>query len=175
MLHVAVCAYVPTSTHSSLQLKQGLPLLNQMISWTTLGGHQLSLSLFLYDKSPWNICMIIKTRLIKITGISLSPRFLSVCSFVEFYSSVPSSAQYLPLPHSHLPTTEYWVRDSQAMLNKCKLTLQWLAGIVPVLIVRVCVRSEALFPPVLSWLMFVWINIEQEAMLSQGISGRQEV
>uniref|UniRef100_A0A8C8GKA5 GPI ethanolamine phosphate transferase 1 n=1 Tax=Oncorhynchus tshawytscha TaxID=74940 RepID=A0A8C8GKA5_ONCTS len=38
MLHVAVCAYVPTSTHSSLQLKQGLPLLNQMISWTTLGS-----------------------------------------------------------------------------------------------------------------------------------------
>lgn len=36
-------------------------------------------------------------------------------------------------------------------------------------------RSEALFPPVLSWLMFVWINIEQEAMLAQGVSGRQEV
>lgn len=36
-------------------------------------------------------------------------------------------------------------------------------------------RSEALFPPVLSWLMFVWINIEQEAMISQGVSGRQEV
>uniref|UniRef100_A0A8C7QHJ9 GPI ethanolamine phosphate transferase 1 n=1 Tax=Oncorhynchus mykiss TaxID=8022 RepID=A0A8C7QHJ9_ONCMY len=33
-----LCAYVPTSTHSSLQLKQGLPLLNQMISWTTLGS-----------------------------------------------------------------------------------------------------------------------------------------
>ena len=45
--------------------------------------------------------------------------------------------------------------------------------------VYVCVppltRSEALFPPVLSWLMFVWINIEQEAMLAQGVSGRQEV
>ncbi len=43
---------------------------------------------------------------------------------------------------------------------------------------RVCFlppRSEALFPPVLSWLMFVWINIEQEAMLAQGVSGRQEV
>uniref|UniRef100_A0A4W5PRR2 GPI ethanolamine phosphate transferase 1 n=1 Tax=Hucho hucho TaxID=62062 RepID=A0A4W5PRR2_9TELE len=33
-----VCAYVPTSTHSSLQLKQGLPLLNQIISWSTLGS-----------------------------------------------------------------------------------------------------------------------------------------
>lgn len=38
MLHVAVCAYVPSLTHSSLQQKQGLPLLNQIISWTTLGG-----------------------------------------------------------------------------------------------------------------------------------------
>lgn len=37
MLHVAVCAYVPSLTHSSLQQKQGLPLLNQVISWTTLG------------------------------------------------------------------------------------------------------------------------------------------
>uniref|UniRef100_A0A8C9XWL6 GPI ethanolamine phosphate transferase 1 n=1 Tax=Sander lucioperca TaxID=283035 RepID=A0A8C9XWL6_SANLU len=35
--------------------------------------------------------------------------------------------------------------------------------------------SEALFPPVLSWLMFVWINIEQEAMLAQGVSSRQEL
>uniref|UniRef100_A0AAX7SIY0 GPI ethanolamine phosphate transferase 1 n=1 Tax=Astatotilapia calliptera TaxID=8154 RepID=A0AAX7SIY0_ASTCA len=35
--------------------------------------------------------------------------------------------------------------------------------------------SEALFPPVLSWLMFVWINIEQEALLAQGMSGRQEL
>lgn len=36
-------------------------------------------------------------------------------------------------------------------------------------------RSEALFPPALSWLMYVWINIEQEAMLAQGVPGRQEV
>lgn len=37
MLLVAVCAYVPSLTHSSLQQKQGLPLFNQIISWTTLG------------------------------------------------------------------------------------------------------------------------------------------
>uniref|UniRef100_A0A3Q3VWY2 GPI ethanolamine phosphate transferase 1 n=1 Tax=Mola mola TaxID=94237 RepID=A0A3Q3VWY2_MOLML len=35
--------------------------------------------------------------------------------------------------------------------------------------------SEALFPPVLSWLMFAWINIEQEALLAHGVSGRQEL
>uniref|UniRef100_A0A8B9HXX4 GPI ethanolamine phosphate transferase 1 n=1 Tax=Astyanax mexicanus TaxID=7994 RepID=A0A8B9HXX4_ASTMX len=33
---VALCAYVLASTHSSLQLKQGLPLFNQLISWSTL-------------------------------------------------------------------------------------------------------------------------------------------
>lgn len=37
MLHVAVCAFVPSLTHWSLQQKRGLPLLNQVISWTTLG------------------------------------------------------------------------------------------------------------------------------------------
>uniref|UniRef100_A0A6Q2Z7W3 GPI ethanolamine phosphate transferase 1 n=1 Tax=Esox lucius TaxID=8010 RepID=A0A6Q2Z7W3_ESOLU len=37
----SVCAYVPTSTHSSLQLKQGLPLSNQIISWITLGSSLL--------------------------------------------------------------------------------------------------------------------------------------
>uniref|UniRef100_A0A674E7X6 GPI ethanolamine phosphate transferase 1 n=1 Tax=Salmo trutta TaxID=8032 RepID=A0A674E7X6_SALTR len=106
MLHVAVCAYVPTSTHSSLQLKQGLPLLNQIISWTTLGS-----SLF--------VPLLSSTRLFH--------RLLSI--FLSL------TATYLLLSTG----------------------------------------SEALFPPVLSWLMFVWINIEQEAMLSQGISGRQEL
>uniref|UniRef100_A0A674E811 GPI ethanolamine phosphate transferase 1 n=1 Tax=Salmo trutta TaxID=8032 RepID=A0A674E811_SALTR len=94
-----VCAYVPTSTHSSLQLKQGLPLLNQIISWTTLGS-----SLF--------VPLLSSTRLFH--------RLLSI--FLSL------TATYLLLSTG----------------------------------------SEALFPPVLSWLMFVWINIEQEAMLSQG-------
>uniref|UniRef100_A0A674E843 GPI ethanolamine phosphate transferase 1 n=1 Tax=Salmo trutta TaxID=8032 RepID=A0A674E843_SALTR len=94
-----LCAYVPTSTHSSLQLKQGLPLLNQIISWTTLGS-----SLF--------VPLLSSTRLFH--------RLLSI--FLSL------TATYLLLSTG----------------------------------------SEALFPPVLSWLMFVWINIEQEAMLSQG-------
>ena len=37
MLLVLLCAFVPSLTHSSLQQKQGLPLLNQIISWSTLG------------------------------------------------------------------------------------------------------------------------------------------
>ncbi|XP_076014175.1 GPI ethanolamine phosphate transferase 1 [Genypterus blacodes] len=106
MLHMAVCACVPYLTHSSLQQKQGLPLLNQIISWTTLASSML-------------VPLLSSTRLFH--------RLLSV--FLSL------TATYLLLSTG----------------------------------------SEALFPPVLSWLMFVWINIEQEAMLAQGLSGRQEL
>lgn len=106
MLHVAVCALVPSLTHSSLDQKQGLPLINQLISWTTLGSSLL-------------VPLLSSTRLFQ--------RLLSI------FMSLTST--YLLL------STGY----------------------------------EALFPPVLSWLMFVWINMEQEAMLSQGLSGRQEL
>uniref|UniRef100_A0A667YYD6 GPI ethanolamine phosphate transferase 1 n=1 Tax=Myripristis murdjan TaxID=586833 RepID=A0A667YYD6_9TELE len=105
MLHVAVCAYVPNLTHSSLQQKQGLPLFSQIISWTTLGSSML-------------VPLFSSTRLFH--------RLLSI--FLSL------TATYLLLSTG----------------------------------------SEALFPPVLSWLMYVWINIEQEAMLAQGVSGRQE-
>uniref|UniRef100_A0A672IHF7 GPI ethanolamine phosphate transferase 1 n=1 Tax=Salarias fasciatus TaxID=181472 RepID=A0A672IHF7_SALFA len=102
MLHVAVCACVPSLTHASLQQKQGLPLLNQVISWSTLAS-----SIF--------VPLLSSTRLFH--------RLLSI---------------FLSLTSTYL-------------------------------------LSEALFPPVLSWLMFVWINIEQEALLSQGVSSRQEL
>ncbi|XP_049912199.1 GPI ethanolamine phosphate transferase 1 isoform X1 [Epinephelus moara] len=106
MFHVAVCAYVPSLTHSSLQQKQGLPLLNQIISWATLASSML-------------VPLLSSTRLFH--------RLLSI--FLSL------TATYLLLSTG----------------------------------------SEALFPPVLSWLMFAWINIEQEAMLAQGVSGRQEL
>lgn len=106
MLHVAVCAYVPTLTHSSLQQKQGLPLLNQIISWLTLGSSML-------------VPLLSSTRLFH--------RLLSI--FLSL------TATYLLLSTG----------------------------------------AEALFPPVLSWLMFVWINMEQEAMHSQGTATKQEL
>lgn len=106
MIHVAVCSCVPSLTHSSLQQKQGLPLLNQIISWTTL-------------VSSIVVPLLSSTRLFH--------RLLSI--FLSL------TATYLLLSTG----------------------------------------SEALFPPVLSWLMFVWINIEQEAMLAQGVSSRQEL
>ncbi|CAL8398152.1 unnamed protein product [Arctogadus glacialis] len=106
MLHVAVCAYVPTLTHSSLEQKQGLPLVNQIISWTTLASSMV-------------VPLLSSTRLFH--------RLLSV--FLSL------SATFLLLSTG----------------------------------------SEALFPPMLSWLMFVWINMEQEAMQAQGTSSRQEL
>ncbi|KAM9332157.1 GPI ethanolamine phosphate transferase 1 isoform 1-T2 [Pholidichthys leucotaenia] len=106
MLHVAVCAYVPSLTHSSLQQKQGLPLFNQIISWGTLASSIL-------------VPLLSSTRLFH--------RLLSI---------------FLSLTSTYL---------------------------------LLSTGSEALFPPVLSWLMFVWINIEQEALLAQGVSGRQEL
>uniref|UniRef100_A0A674NKJ4 GPI ethanolamine phosphate transferase 1 n=1 Tax=Takifugu rubripes TaxID=31033 RepID=A0A674NKJ4_TAKRU len=106
MLHVVVCAYVPFLTHSSLQQKQGLPLLNQIISWTTLASSLL-------------VPLLSSTRLFH--------RLLSIL--------LSLTATYLLLSTG----------------------------------------SEALFPPALSWLMYVWINIEQEAMLAQGVPGRQEL
>uniref|UniRef100_A0A669DAT7 GPI ethanolamine phosphate transferase 1 n=1 Tax=Oreochromis niloticus TaxID=8128 RepID=A0A669DAT7_ORENI len=106
MLLVAVCAYVPSLTHSSLQQKRGLPLLNQIISWSTLAS-----SIF--------VPLLSSTRLFH--------RLLSI---------------FLSLTSTYL---------------------------------LLSTGSEALFPPVLSWLMFVWINIEQEALLAQGMSSRQEL
>ncbi|XP_061569816.1 GPI ethanolamine phosphate transferase 1 [Cololabis saira] len=106
MLLACVCAFVPSLTHSSLQQKQGLPLLNQIISWSTL-----------------------------------------------------ASSIFVPL----LSSTRLFHRLLSIFLSLTSTFLLLSTG------------SEALFPPVLSWLMFVWINIEQEALLAQGVSGRQEL
>ncbi|XP_051466745.1 GPI ethanolamine phosphate transferase 1 isoform X4 [Apus apus] len=101
MLSIALSTYVVNSTHDSLKNKQGLPVLNQIISWITLVS---SLMLPL-----------------------LSPTFL----FQRLFSILLSlMSTYLLL------STGY----------------------------------EALFPLVLSGLMFVWINMEQEALQYYGLS-----
>uniref|UniRef100_A0A3B4ZRP8 GPI ethanolamine phosphate transferase 1 n=1 Tax=Stegastes partitus TaxID=144197 RepID=A0A3B4ZRP8_9TELE len=97
---------VRSVTGNILQQKQGLPLLNQIISWSTLVSSIL-------------VPLLSSTRLFH--------RLLSI---------------FLSLTSTYL---------------------------------LLSTGSEALFPPVLSWLMFVWINIEQEALLAQGVSGRQEL
>ncbi|KAI4884788.1 hypothetical protein NFI96_018757 [Prochilodus magdalenae] len=106
MLQVLLCVYVLASTHASLQLKQGLPLFNQLISWATL-------------VSSFFVPLLTSTRLFhRLLSILLS----LICVYL-------------------LLSTGY----------------------------------EALFPLVLSWLMFVWINMEKEAMDTQGVSGRTEL
>ncbi|XP_051538837.1 GPI ethanolamine phosphate transferase 1-like isoform X2 [Myxocyprinus asiaticus] len=106
MLQVVLCAYTLTSTHSSLHLKQGLPLFNQLVSWFTLA-------------SSFFVPLLSSTRLFhRLLSILMS----LVCVYL-------------------LLSTGY----------------------------------EALFPPVLSWLMFAWISVEQEAINTQEWSNRTEL
>ncbi|KAM4689575.1 GPI ethanolamine phosphate transferase 1 [Discoglossus pictus] len=106
MLSVALSVYVMNSTNSSLAAKQGLPLINQIVSWVTL-------------VSPFIVPLLSTTFLFK--------RLLSI--FLSFMST------YLLL------STGY----------------------------------EALFPLVLSSLMFVWINMEQETLVKSGLSFKQKL
>ncbi|XP_035747214.1 GPI ethanolamine phosphate transferase 1 isoform X4 [Egretta garzetta] len=101
MLSIALSTYVVSSTHDSLKNKQGLPVLNQIISWMTLVS---SLVLPL-----------------------LSPTFL----FQRLFS---------------------------ILLSLMSIYLLLSTG------------YEALFPLVLSGLMFAWINMEQEALQHYGLS-----
>uniref|UniRef100_A0A8C9M2G5 GPI ethanolamine phosphate transferase 1 n=1 Tax=Panthera tigris altaica TaxID=74533 RepID=A0A8C9M2G5_PANTA len=106
MLSVVLSMCVTYSTHSSLRKKQGLPLLNQIISWLIL-----AFSLVLPLLSP----------------TSLFERLFSILlSLMSTYI---------------LLSTGY----------------------------------EALFPLVLSCLMFVWIQVEQETLQQRGISCKQKV
>uniref|UniRef100_A0A8B9F7Q4 GPI ethanolamine phosphate transferase 1 n=1 Tax=Amazona collaria TaxID=241587 RepID=A0A8B9F7Q4_9PSIT len=101
MLSIALSTYVVSSTHDSLKNKQGLPLLNQIISWMTL-----------------------------------------------------VSSSVLPL----LSSTFLIQRLFSILLSLMSTYLLLSTG------------YEALFPLVLSGLMFVWINMEQEALQRYGLS-----
>uniref|UniRef100_A0A672U634 GPI ethanolamine phosphate transferase 1 n=1 Tax=Strigops habroptila TaxID=2489341 RepID=A0A672U634_STRHB len=104
--YVSHCLIPVFSTHDSLKNKQGLPVLNQMISWMTL----------------------VSSSVLPL----LSPTFL----FQRLFSILLSlMSTYLLL------STGY----------------------------------EALFPLVLSGLMFVWINMEQEALQHYGLSLKPKV
>ncbi|NXA18660.1 PIGN transferase, partial [Ibidorhyncha struthersii] len=106
VLSIALSTYVMSSTHDSLKNKQGLPVLNQIISWMTL----------------------VSSSVLPL----LSPTFL----FQRLFSILLSlMSTYLLL------STGY----------------------------------EALFPLVLSGLMFVWINMEQESLQHYGLSLKQKL
>ncbi|XP_040288129.1 GPI ethanolamine phosphate transferase 1 [Bufo bufo] len=106
MISLAVSIYVVSTTHWSLAAKQGLPLLNQIISWAIL-----------------TFSLVVPL----LSATFLFQRLLSL--FLSFMSS------YLLL------STGY----------------------------------EAFFPVALSCLMFVWIFIEQETLVNQGLSFKQKL
>ncbi|XP_026635600.1 GPI ethanolamine phosphate transferase 1 isoform X2 [Microtus ochrogaster] len=106
MLSTMFSMYVVYSTHHSLLKKEGLPLMNQIVSWATLAS-------------------------------SLVVPFLSSTALFQRLSSILLSL----MPTYLLLSTGY----------------------------------EALFPLVLSCLMFVWIHMEQETLQQPGVSCKQKL
>ncbi|XP_075843761.1 GPI ethanolamine phosphate transferase 1 isoform X1 [Microtus pennsylvanicus] len=106
MLSTVFSMYVVYSTHHSLLKKEGLPLMNQIVSWATLAS-------------------------------SLVVPFLSSTALFQRLSSILLSL----MPTYLLLSTGY----------------------------------EALFPLVLSCLMFVWIHMEQETLQQPGVPCKQKL
>lgn len=179
MLHVAVCAYVPSLTHSSLQQKQGLPLLNQIISWITLGRwvweSTSSLGTSRGDCNHTYASLMLSFKIHSFPASALSSAssmLVPLLSSTRLFHRLLSI--FLSLTATYLLLSTGWDMIYDHTMSNVELYHHGKA--VP--LSNVCFllpRSEALFPPVLSWVMFVWINIEQEAMIAQGVSGRQEV
>lgn len=69
MFSIALSTYVVSSTHNSLKNKQGLPVFNQIISWTTLGKHLASQTYFV---------------IFLVLGIGLSINILLFHIFLDF-------------------------------------------------------------------------------------------
>lgn len=106
VLSTVLSMYVVYSTHHSLLRKEGLPLLNQSVSWATL-----------------------------------------------------ASSLVVPL----LSPTALWQRLTSILLSLMSTYLLLSTG------------YEALFPLVLSCLMFVWIHVEQETLQQPGVSCKQKL
>lgn len=106
VLSTVLSMYVVYSTHHSLLEKEGLPLMNQIVSWTTL-----------------------------------------------------ASSLVVPL----LSSTILFQRLSSILLSLMSTYLLLSTG------------YEALFPLVLSCLMFVWIHMEQETLHQPGVSCKQKL
>uniref|UniRef100_A0A8B9Q3D6 GPI ethanolamine phosphate transferase 1 n=1 Tax=Apteryx owenii TaxID=8824 RepID=A0A8B9Q3D6_APTOW len=71
MLSIALSTYVVSSTHDSLQNKQGLPVFNQIISWTTLVSSSLLPLLsptFLFQRLFSILLSLMSTYLLLSTG-----------------------------------------------------------------------------------------------------------
>lgn len=66
-----------------------------------------------------------------------------------------------------------WVKKSK--INVMVFDVEWLLVTALTMIIMLLIRYEALFPLVLSGLMLVWIQMEQEALQHYGLSLRSKV
>ncbi|XP_050795865.1 GPI ethanolamine phosphate transferase 1 isoform X1 [Gopherus flavomarginatus] len=85
MLSIALSTYVVNSTHSSLHHKQGLPVINQIISWTTLAS-----SLFVPLLSP----TFFFQRLLSILLSLMSPYLLLSTGYEALFPLVLSGLMF---------------------------------------------------------------------------------
>ncbi|NWU94992.1 PIGN transferase, partial [Upupa epops] len=98
MVSVGLSTYVVSSTHASLQNKQGLPVLNQIISWTTLvtsSVFPLLSSTFLFQRLFSVLLSLMSTYLLLSTGCeALFPLVLSGLMFVWIYMEQEALQHY---------------------------------------------------------------------------------
>ncbi|XP_015295163.3 GPI ethanolamine phosphate transferase 1 isoform X3 [Macaca fascicularis] len=134
VLSTVLSMYVVYSTQSSLLRKQGLPLMNQIISWATLGAY-CNCQCILYSGKTWRRKGLGKNQFLRTSSLFV-PLLSSPAVFQRLFSILLSlMSTYLLL------STGY----------------------------------EAVFPLVLSCLMFVWINIEQETLQQSGVCCKQKL
>nr|XP_015295163.2 GPI ethanolamine phosphate transferase 1 isoform X3 [Macaca fascicularis] len=134
VLSTVLSMYVVYSTQSSLLRKQGLPLMNQIISWATLGAY-CNCQCILYSRKTWRRKGLGKNQFLRTSSLFV-PLLSSPAVFQRLFSILLSlMSTYLLL------STGY----------------------------------EAVFPLVLSCLMFVWINIEQETLQQSGVCCKQKL
>lgn len=98
MLSIALSTYVVNSTHSSLHHKKGLPLINQIISWTTLASSLLApllSSTFFFQRLLSIILSLMSTYLLLSTGYeALFPLVLSGLMFAWIYMEKEALQHY---------------------------------------------------------------------------------
>uniref|UniRef100_A0A8C3T776 GPI ethanolamine phosphate transferase 1 n=1 Tax=Chelydra serpentina TaxID=8475 RepID=A0A8C3T776_CHESE len=98
MLSIALSTYVVNSTHSSLQHKQGLPVINQIISWTTLASSlfvPLLSPTFFFQRLLSILLSLMSSYLLLSTGYeALFPLALSGLMFAWIYMEKEALQHY---------------------------------------------------------------------------------
>lgn len=121
MIHLAVCLYVPSLTHSSLQQKQGLPLINQIISWSTLGWWMKDFSQChrkIHCKILFEMYVFIgNSDLTSEYAVYLFFSVFYICSSFELNTPFSPTPQHIFVSHIHLLASQYWVWQDHFKLS----------------------------------------------------------